>query len=256
MKLEFKDWMYEIICNNEKIQTRRLKGLEVINNHIDGKAFFGYDEKANRFLFKNNPTAIATEGEYPIEEIDCPYGKAGDVVGNSRGMQLKITNVWVERLHSIKPGDIIKEGCVKYGPFGEYRGSLRETGSAMQYLAFKNAIDAFQSLWLDAYGVDEWKKNPFVWVIDFKMEETKEFQIKENYGNGILAWTYFEIGSFASPLEIEKKAIETTKLEWRKTRSSPLLWSVPEPPRPTIEIAEYRNGEKVKGGIRLKTKWR
>ena len=35
-----------------------------------------------------------------------------------------------------------------------------------------------------------------------------------------------------------------------------LYFAAPKPPRPTIQVAEHKDGNKVKNGIRFKTKWR
>lgn len=91
--------------------------------------------------------------------------------------------------------------------------------------------------------------------VDHKMENTKEFQITQSWGNGCKAWEYFEIDSGASLIEIEAKAINCIKEIWRKQKEYP-SFSVPEKCKKKIKISEYKDGDKVKGGIRITTKWR
>lgn len=70
---------------------------------------------------------------------------------------LEITSVRVERLHSINEADARAEGVTAAsGPF--------------------EAQLAFYEVWRAIYGNDEWKANPWVWVIEFKRVETTDEQ--------------------------------------------------------------------------------
>ena len=84
---------------------------------------------------------------------------------------LKITDVRVERLKDISEEDSIAEGCSKYGPFNEYRGSLHPNSGAMKFRAYSNPIDAYKCVWLSINGENSWNKNPWVWVIEFERIE-------------------------------------------------------------------------------------
>jgi len=84
---------------------------------------------------------------------------------------LRITNVRVERLQDISEDDAIAEGCSKYGPFGEYKGSLHPNGGSMKYRAYSNPIDAFKCVWESISGEQSWKSNPWVWVVEFERIE-------------------------------------------------------------------------------------
>lgn len=74
---------------------------------------------------------------------------------------LEITNVRVERLNDISEQDAIAEGIerysddgiVYYGPYG--KGDCRPER-------------AFSDLWKSIYGNENWEKNQWVWVIEFK----------------------------------------------------------------------------------------
>ncbi len=85
---------------------------------------------------------------------------------------LEITEVKVERLQDISEEDAIAEGCFKYGPFGEYAGSKHPSGGAMKYRAYSKAARAFQCIWESINGEQSWKKNPWVWVVKFKVLST------------------------------------------------------------------------------------
>jgi len=81
-----------------------------------------------------------------------------------------------------------------------------------------------------------------------------EFQIKQNYGKSGCGWIYFN----AKPVnidELKKIAIQEMVKDWERIIPS-LYFSGPKKPLPTIEVAEYENGKKVKNGIRFKIKWR
>ncbi len=71
---------------------------------------------------------------------------------------LEITDVRVERVQEISEADAISEGvqpipkvCTEISG-QEYKFSFRET-------------------WFKVYGVDDWERNPWVWVIQFKVVE-------------------------------------------------------------------------------------
>lgn len=64
---------------------------------------------------------------------------------------LKITNIRVERLHSISRGDAMSEGC----PFANI---AKKT----------NPVAWFAELWQKINGEESWNNNPWVWVIDFE----------------------------------------------------------------------------------------
>jgi hypothetical protein len=81
----------------------------------------------------------------------CPYGKIGDKLLAS-GITLEITNIRVERLQDISEEDAEKEG------FGA-NPNISET---------HRAKDEFEHYWEIVLNKD-WKANPFVWVIEFKV---------------------------------------------------------------------------------------
>jgi len=84
-------------------------------------------------------------------------------------LKLQLINISAEPLQNISEEDSIKEGCFKYGPFGEYAGSLHPSGGAMKYRAYQKASSAFKCIWESVYGEQSWKANKIVWVLEYKI---------------------------------------------------------------------------------------
>jgi hypothetical protein len=85
---------------------------------------------------------------------------------------LEITNIRVERLQEITEEDAINEGI-------EIAGKIKSSGEKVykNYLLennpFTQARYSFQSLWDSINGKKyPWSSNPFVWVVEFKVEVT------------------------------------------------------------------------------------
>lgn len=80
---------------------------------------------------------------------------------------LEISNIRIERAQDISEQDAMSEGTFKMESVGEIgyynnkRGGSRET-----------AKESFMVLWKQINGEESWNKNPFVWVITFKVKET------------------------------------------------------------------------------------
>jgi hypothetical protein len=156
------------------------------------------NDEQGAFIFKNKIDGSGAG-------IKCPYGKVGDIIwvketmikntnsntfwpvvdGYKRSQDesgkffdyektvsamlmpkiacrlfLEITSIKVERLADISDEDCIKEGISKTGEFWiDYTGGL----------PFKKPWQSFASLWFYINGRDSWIKNPWVWVIEFKM---------------------------------------------------------------------------------------
>lgn len=76
---------------------------------------------------------------------------------------LEITGVRVERLQDISEEDAINEG-VKSLPGGHWKCYQSDYGESSP-----TAIGSFSTLWNSINGEDAWYKNPWVWVIEFKL---------------------------------------------------------------------------------------
>lgn len=113
---------------------------------------------------------------------------------------LEITDIRIERLQDITEEDAINEGVQKFrdtfshdwhglkelqedesfvnylwhGRFNHGQGNRLSDSWEYQYSNYSSARDSFSSLWESINGVDSWKANPWVWVVEFKVIENEE----------------------------------------------------------------------------------
>lgn len=87
---------------------------------------------------------------------------------------LRVKSVRVERLQDISHEDSLSEGIIEYndGTFKNYftKKGLRESDGVECLLP----NGSFQSLWSSINGIESWKANPWVWVIEFERIEKPE----------------------------------------------------------------------------------
>lgn len=76
---------------------------------------------------------------------------------------LEITDVRVERLNSIHNVDAMREGIQNLTTCSHADFGIPGVVNA------QHPVLAFQLLWESIYGADNWKANPWVWVIEFKV---------------------------------------------------------------------------------------
>jgi hypothetical protein len=134
------------------------------------------------------------------KNFKCPYGKIGDVLWvretwfkmdgqfiykadvkypkslkwkpsifmprEACRLRLEITDIRVERLHDISEEEAIKEGIQYIGNYPEHGVDIYKHYWAHNIVGVQNPIESFKSLWQSIN--DNWDKNPFVWVIEFK----------------------------------------------------------------------------------------
>ncbi|QFI16968.1 hypothetical protein FR830_10030 [Klebsiella aerogenes] len=81
---------------------------------------------------------------------------------------LEITNIGVQRIHSISQNDAAREGLMRLPASGRYCINQGD-----QYFggASHDAREVFSRLWQSIYGEESWNANPWVWVIEFKRVE-------------------------------------------------------------------------------------
>lgn len=190
----FSTEMVQAILAGRKTQTRRTKGLKVVNNNPDSHLF-------NSFSIDNeNATFKKLEGMW--QGVDVPY-KTGDILWVREKFRkhincetgeftnysyyadmpenfhkqypskhkpsihmpkeacrlfLKVTNVRAERLQDITEMEAIFEGCMQYEKDTDWM----------------TALYGFELLWKKINGESSWKSNPWVWVIDFERIEKPE----------------------------------------------------------------------------------
>ncbi|VEA95071.1 Uncharacterised protein [Salmonella enterica subsp. houtenae] len=81
---------------------------------------------------------------------------------------LEITDVRVERLHSISERDALREGLFQLPASGRY---CLQPGTQYFGMASHSAKEVYSWLWASIYGEESWEANPWVWVIEFKRVE-------------------------------------------------------------------------------------
>lgn len=83
---------------------------------------------------------------------------------------LEITNIGVQRIHSISQNDAAREGLMRLPATGRYCINHGD-----QYFggASHDAREVFSWLWQSIYGEESWKANPWGWVIEFKRIEDR-----------------------------------------------------------------------------------
>ena len=144
-ELKFTPEMQVAILFGKKQQTRRivkpLNGGEIIGHGGEGLAMELEGEK----LDEDGETVSL------INTVPCPYGQVGDVLNAPQFpcLQLKITEIRVERLQQITEQDCLKEGV----------------GNPILRQCYQSE---FKALWNAIYGYQAWDVNPFVWVISFE----------------------------------------------------------------------------------------
>ncbi|HAU2966545.1 TPA: hypothetical protein JC740_000604 [Salmonella enterica subsp. diarizonae] len=104
-------------------------------------------------------------GDESREDRGFPWRPAIHMPRWASRITLEITDVRVERLHSISERDALREGLFQLPASGRY---CLQPG--MQYfgMASHSAKEVYSWLWASVYGEESWAANPWVWVIEFK----------------------------------------------------------------------------------------
>lgn len=87
---------------------------------------------------------------------------------------LEITDIRVERLNDISEEDAKNEGLIKNSLFGEWGGVVKHPTVPDHFRWFRSPINAFKNLWESINGEESWDKNPWVWVVEFKVIEGRQ----------------------------------------------------------------------------------
>lgn len=200
--------MVRAILEDRKTQTRRKVGLDKFCSRVpDGfKIEYFVEEESEEWLAISNDES----GEFPAgfnPWIKCPYGTVGDrlwvretfaesatggfvyraddtddnwmrrcwgkfawtpsihMPRRASRILLEITNVRIERLQNISRDDCIAEGIYEYQD-GNYFYSPENGGYGSPYAAYKALINKIN-------GAETWGRNPWAWVIEFKVLEVK-----------------------------------------------------------------------------------
>ena len=190
----FSTAMVQAILAGRKSITRRMQGLEKINEKPNNYAYKGiHPDNPSVHIFARLFLGVWVETIY----IKCPYGQHGDVLWvresfyeplfeglngkyyykadlvpagwdfkwkpsihmpkEAARIWLKVVNVRVERLHEITEQDAIAEGVETLGLYPGYSVSSR---------------GKFEGLWNHINGTESWDANPWVWVVEFEVLST------------------------------------------------------------------------------------
>lgn len=159
--IKFTDDLFEQILKGKKTQTRRI----VKKSHITNKGF--WPGKTTMWLWN----IFTNDFESNAIVCECPYGIKNDVVravnhSKTKSVFLKVSSLTVQQIQEISEPEAIAEGLENnsYGDYRNYKpvvdGEERENCTP---------IESFKTLWESIHGADSWDKNPWVWVIKFKM---------------------------------------------------------------------------------------
>lgn len=84
--------------------------------------------------------------------------------------QIKITNVWIERLQDISDENCLKEGVIEVRSKDDTYSQYYVSAKGMKLGAcFENPKDAFAYLINDVSRKDVWNENPYVFVYEFEL---------------------------------------------------------------------------------------
>jgi len=98
---------------------------------------------------------------------------------------LKVTNVFVQRLHGISPESAVEEGIEYWNidmhseegaMHADYKNYMWKDDSGYEdfhFPTYADPISSFQSLWSKINGKENWDANPWVWVIQFEVLKNK-----------------------------------------------------------------------------------
>lgn len=103
--------------------------------------------------------AVKVDHKLSIPSIHMPYWASR--------IFLEITGIRVERLQDISEDDAIAEGILFNGDYELWWDYQRE-----QWICV-DPIDSYKSLICKINGPETWEKNPWVWVVEFKVIEVK-----------------------------------------------------------------------------------
>ena len=181
--------MVRAILDGRKTQTRRpVKfpildrnlGCELAGNELAGELAAGnylnsaFGKPGHRIWVRETwtPESIdAEDGSYSPDyratangqPLDGRWTSAIHMPRWASRILLEITDVRVERLNSIHDVDAMREGIQNLTTCSHADFGIPGVVNA------QHPVRAFQLLWESIYGADNWKANPWVWVIEFKV---------------------------------------------------------------------------------------
>ncbi len=187
--------------------TRRLRGLDLINEKPDNWQFEWAEPRNNNWCFTDKTTLTPQtlkERTFEQASIKCPFGVPGDRLwvretfsrfgseifyradyepGKDKmkwkpaihmprvacRILLELVEVRVERLHNISEEDAENEGVYCYGSPRPGEKVFKDyLMKDREDIGVLSAVLSFQTLWASLHGIESWLFNPWVWVLKFK----------------------------------------------------------------------------------------
>jgi len=169
----------EILCHNDYLPPSAMLMDVKFGNYIDTisnlegwESLCPYGQPGDRLYvretwnFNKNAIGSAREEDGPFEyaadghksqTIDDRWWPSIHMPRYASRIMLEITKVRIEQLHDITDDDAYDEGVQTWA------AEVQENGNK-----FSSIRSAWQALWEGINGVESWKSNPWVWVVEFK----------------------------------------------------------------------------------------
>jgi hypothetical protein len=161
--LQFSEPLKQAVLNGGKVQSRR-----ILKPQPSKPTTVWYADAADSGRWvamgpsQDNPSELRRTSSW----VRCPYGKSGesivltDEAGNPFATAV-IVGVRIQRLQNLSEADARAEGILSL-----YQSSSLLPGVPLQ--------TAFALTWCERYGAHAWAANPWVWVVEFRRQQTLE----------------------------------------------------------------------------------
>lgn len=129
-----------------------------------GEVRYGYAYRADSATRWNERTTIIHDltgqpATGPMQFNPVPWKPSIHMPRRASRILLEVVSVRIERLHDISEADAQAEGCQLecMTPIGD------DSGSAI------HGPGGYIALWEQINGADSWQKNPWLWVVEFRV---------------------------------------------------------------------------------------
>lgn len=177
-KIMFNDYCHltEMVLSGEKTQTRRIISNNALFTYpIDGKDAVRVDiRKAPYKVGEIVAIAQRYEDIFMTVPNECRKNQLGwrnkmFVKADSMPHNIKVDAIRAERLQDISDEDCVKEGVMVNEFMNTWDKFYFEVGKMYHAITAPTKKEAYQMLITRTCGYKIWKRNPFVWVIDFHL---------------------------------------------------------------------------------------
>lgn len=149
--LQFSEPLKQAVLDGRKVQSRRILKPQPTKLTT---VWYADAADSGRWVAMgpslDNPSELRKTSSW----VRCPYGKSGD--------SIELTDeagVRVQRLQTLSEADARAEGT-----HALYQSSALLPGVPLQ--------TAFALTWCERYGAHAWAANPWVWVVEFRRQQT------------------------------------------------------------------------------------